>query len=104
MYINKRDDLNKIVYAIFITHFEKLQRIETPIVLLRLIRAIGYYPTAVYYNVIKSKMSLGKVFVLEGLKSFERILKANRYPEIFDLLSEIFSELITVMNVNDHIF
>lgn len=41
---------------------------------------IGYYPTAVYYNVIKSKMTMGKVFILEGLKAFEKILKANRYP------------------------
>ena len=92
------------MYAIFITHFERLQKIDQPIIVLRIIRTIGYYPTALYYNVIKTKMGLGKAFVLEGLKSFERILKANRYPEIFDLLSEIFTELIAVMNVSDHIF
>ncbi len=87
VYITKREDLNKIVYAIFITHFDKLQKTDTPIIILRMIRTIGYYPTAVYYNVIKTKMSLGKAYLLEGLKSFERILKANRYPEIFEVLS-----------------
>jgi hypothetical protein len=65
---------------------------------------IGYYPTTIYYHYIKSKMGLGKVFILEGLKSFERILKANRYPEIFDVLSEIFAELIAVMGIGDSIF
>jgi len=32
-------------------------------------------------------MSLGKVYILEGLQAFQRILKANRYPEIFEVLS-----------------
>jgi hypothetical protein len=44
---------------------------------------IGYYPTAVYYAFVKDNMAKGKVFLLEGLKTFERIMKANKYPEIF---------------------
>ena len=65
---------------------------------------VGYYPTAVYYPFIKVKMTESKVFVLEGLKSYERILKANKHPEIFALLSQVFEELLGMIAVNDSIF
>lgn len=62
--INKREDLHKVVYALLITHLSNFQQVENKIVLLRLIRMIGYYPTAVYYAFVKDNMAKGKVFLL----------------------------------------
>lgn len=41
--------MNKIIYAFFVTQFEGIIKINNPIVVLRIIRAISYYPTALYF-------------------------------------------------------
>lgn len=48
-------------------------------------------------------MNKGKVFIVEGIKSFERILKTNRYNELLSLLSTIFSKLMGVIRISDPI-
>lgn len=48
-------------------------------------------------------MNKGKVFIVEGIKSFERILKTNRYNELLSLLATIFSKLMGVIKISDPI-
>lgn len=56
--------MSRIIYAITTTHVNGLQKLSQPIEMVRLIRMIGYYPSAIYYDYIRSKMSLGKVYIL----------------------------------------
>lgn len=67
--INLREDMNKVVYAFFFTQFEALVKIDSPLVVLRIIRAISYYPSALYFLYIETHISRGGVFVLEGVKA-----------------------------------
>jgi hypothetical protein len=84
--INRREDMNKVVYAFFLTQFEALVRIESPIVILRIVRAIGYYPSALYFLFIETQMNRGKIFIIEGIKALERILRTNKFAELFQFL------------------
>lgn len=56
--------MNKVVYAFFLTQFEALVRLDSPLVILRIIRAISYYPSALYFLYIETQMTRGKAFVL----------------------------------------
>ncbi len=67
--INLRLDMNKVVYAFFLTQFEALVRLDNHLVILRIIRAISYYPSALYFLYIETQMARGKAFVLEGIKA-----------------------------------
>ena len=67
--INLRIEMNKVVYAFFLTQFEALVRIDSPLVVLRIIRAISYYPSALYFLYIETQMCRGKAFILEGIKA-----------------------------------
>lgn len=62
--VNCREDLSKVVYALFITHLEKFSNATSPVVILRIIRALGYYPTSLYYGFIKRSMGRGRAFIL----------------------------------------
>jgi hypothetical protein len=84
--INLRPDMNKVVYAFFLTQFEALVRLDSPLVILRIMRAISYYPSALYFLYIETQMSRGKVFILEGIKALERILRTNKFSELFQFL------------------
>ena len=48
-HINKRKDMQKVIHAFFLTQFELLIKIESPIVILRIIRTLSYYPSALYF-------------------------------------------------------
>jgi hypothetical protein len=84
--INLRSDMNKVVYAFFLTQFEALVRIESPLVVLRIMRCISYYPSALYFLYIETQMNRGKAFILEGVKALERILRTNKFSELFQFL------------------
>lgn len=56
--------MNKVMYAFFLTQFEALVRIESHIIILRIIRAIGYYPSALYFLYIETQMNRGNIFIL----------------------------------------
>jgi|LakMenEpi03Aug12_release.lakeMendotaPanAssembly.Ray.scaffolds.fasta_scaffold456342_1 hypothetical protein len=99
--INLRTEMNKVVYAFFLTQFEALVRIDSPIVVLRIMRAISYYPSALYFLYIETQMSRGKAFILEGIKALERILRTNKFSELFQFLSTIFIKLLAVVRVSD---
>jgi hypothetical protein len=99
--INMRSEMNKIVYAFFLSQFEALVRINSPIVILRIMRTISYYPSALYFLYIETQMSRGKVFILEGIKALERILRTNKFSELFQFLSTIFTKLLAVVHVSD---
>ena len=79
-YVNRRSDLSKLVSSFFISHVKNIIAIESHLVILRIMRAISYYPSAIYFLYIETQISMGKIFILEGIKSFERILKSNQYP------------------------
>ena len=66
-----------------------------------MMRAVSYYPSAIFFLYIEAQFSQGKVFIIEGIKSFERILKANKFPELLDLLAKILINLLDLMKVSD---
>lgn len=68
--IFKREDLSRIVYAFFVTQKDSLLKIENELIILRLIRTLGYYPTSIYYEFVHNQMQRGRVFILEGLNAF----------------------------------
>jgi hypothetical protein len=100
-FINRRPDMNKVVYAFFLTQFELLVKITSPIVILRIMRVVSYYPCALYFLYIETQMSRGKVFIIEGIKSLERILRTNKFAELFQFLATIFSKLLGVIQITD---
>ena len=100
-YVNRRHDLSKTVSTFFVSHFKKIIDLKSHLVILRIMRAISYYPSAIYFLFIETQLTMGRVFILEGIKSFERILKCNNYPELLNLLSSIFMNLMEVMKVGD---
>ena len=75
-----------MVYAFFLTQFEALVNINSPIVVLRLVRCVSYYPSALYFLYIETQMHRGKAFIVEGIKALERILRTNKFSELFQFL------------------
>lgn len=46
-------------------------------------------------------MSRGTPFIIEGLKAFERILKTNRFSELYTFLGGIFIKILGVIRISD---
>jgi len=80
VYINRRPDLGRLVSSFLVSHFQNLIAVQSHLVILRLMRTVSYFPSVMYFLYIESQFSQGKVFILEGIKSFERILKKNKHP------------------------
>ena len=78
VHFKKRSDLKSAITSFFADYYTILSLIQSPIVAIRLIRAVSYYSFTTYFPYIEAKMGLGKVFALEGIKSLERIIRANR--------------------------
>jgi hypothetical protein len=66
-------------------------------------RVISYYPCALYFLYIEKQICRGPVFVLEGVKSLERILRTNRFNELFQFIGNIIGKLMNVLKVTDPI-
>lgn len=64
VYINRRNDLSKLVGSFLVSHFHNLIDIKSHLVILRLMRAISYYPSAIYFLYIETQLNQGKVFIL----------------------------------------
>ena len=79
-YINRRGDLSKLVESFLASHFSSLIQIKSHLAILRIMRLVSYYPTSLFFVYIDSQFCHGKVFILEGIKCFERIIRTNRYP------------------------
>ena len=94
---------NKLIYGLFLTQFEAFLKIDHPLVVLRLIRAIGYYPSALYFLYIETQMNRGGVFITEGLKALERILRTNKFKDLFSFLGGIFIKIMKVVRITDPI-
>lgn len=100
-FINRRYDLLKLVNSFMSSHFAEIMRVKSHLTVLRIIRLISYYPSAIYFVYIESHFTEGKVFIIEGIKSFERIIKTNRYPELLGLLASIITRLMGVIKISD---
>lgn len=102
-FINKRYDLNRLVNSFLASHFPNILQVKSHLPILRIIRLVSYYPTAIYFVYIESHLTEGKIFIIEGIKSFERIIKTNRYPELLGVLGSIFMRLMGVIRIGDPI-
>ncbi len=102
-FANRRNDVSQIIYSLFITQYEVFSKINTPIVVLRLLRCIACYPSALYYSYIEHQIKKGRVFALEGLRCFEKIIRTNKYNELFKNLALIIANLIEFISVTDPI-
>lgn len=102
--LNCRQDLKVVITSILMTNCNTFTSIVDELVLVRMVRLIGYYPTAIYFSFIQKLMGYSKVFLCEGLAAFNRISKNKEYLEIFPLLHLVFAEIIDYIEVNDSIF
>lgn len=78
-YICRRQDIAHLIFAFFISQFEVLTKTTSIIIKLRLIRVISCYSISLYFPYIESLIRSSKVFVVEGLRSFEKIVRGNKY-------------------------
>jgi hypothetical protein len=102
-FINRRPDLQRLVSSFLVSHCNQILAITSHLVILRIMRAIAYYPSTMYFLYIETQMARGKIFILEGIKSFERIIKTNKYSELLELLSKIIINLMNSVRVSDPI-
>ena len=79
VYIKRRRDLNKTVSDFLVSFFPNIIKVQSNLVMLRVVRLTAYYPHSLYFYFIEATFSKGKVFILEGIKSFERIIRSNSY-------------------------
>lgn len=84
--MKNREDLKVVISSVIITNFNIFCKITDELVLLRLIRLIGYYPSALYFSFIEQCMGYSRVFTLEGLSCFERVSRNKKYLTIFPMI------------------
>ena len=101
-YANKRQDVEAI-YALLITQFQPLIKMNSPLVVLRLMRTISCYSIALYFDYIQESMKRGRVFVLEGIRCFERIIMTNQFKELNKLLATLMIKVLQNVSVTDSI-
>lgn len=90
--------------ALLLSQAQILSMQADEIVLSRLTRVIGYYPTAIYFAFIKNLMDKSRIFVLEGVCTFERISKNRAFMSVFPHINYVFEEIIDFIDVSDSIF
>lgn len=66
---------------------QHLRATPHPIVMLRLIRTISFFPSDGYFKYIENRMNRGELFMLEGINAFVRIHKYNDFPEVSKVIS-----------------
>ena len=103
-FVIRRSDLSRQLEGFLKSHMKSIIAVESHLVILRIIRTISYYPSAMYFLYVETQMGTGKAFILQGIKCFERILKSNRYPQLLQLLVKILKTLMGVIRISDPIF
>ena len=68
-----------MVDSIFMAFFSHFVTVTDPLLLLRLIRLVGYYPASIYFSFVRELMGRGRVYVLEGLLAFSKIANNEKY-------------------------
>jgi len=64
-------------------------------------RTISCFSVALYFSYIESQLSKGKVFLLEGIKCFEKIISTNRQADLINYLCKILEKVIESVNITD---
>lgn len=100
-HVNQRLDIGQVVYALLIAQFSQLSQCGHPLVALRLMRAISCYSVVLYFSYIEQQMDRGRVFLIEGLKCFARIIRNNKLNDLFESLSATMSHLISKVRISD---
>lgn len=88
--MDPRPDTKAIINSVLMTNFNTIYQITDELVLNRLIRLIGYYPNALYFNFIHKLMLQSRANLLEGLHCFDRISRNKVYLEVFPLMHMVF--------------
>lgn len=99
--ISRRPDVIQITLAFLITQFEALTSITSTLVVLRLMRTISCFSVTLYFSYIESQLSKGKVFLLEGIKCFEKIISTNRQADLINYLCKILEKVIESVSITD---
>lgn len=100
-YVYRRQDIGHLVYAFFISQFDVFQKTFSTIVILRLMRIVSCYSVSLYFKFIEDQIKKGKVFAIEGLKCFEKILQTNQFKELFSYLAKIMTNLVGEVSITD---
>ena len=62
--IRRRSDLMKLVTSFLGSQVNKIIKIESHLVILRIVRTVSYYPSAIYFMYIETQINQGKIFIL----------------------------------------
>lgn len=100
----KREDLKHIIISLIITNFNVIIEVEEDLVRARLIRLVGYYTSSIYFAFIQKLMPYSKVYFLEGMCTFEKILKNKTYLEMFPIMHLVYLGFVDLVSVTDTIF
>lgn len=85
-YIIRDRECCKIVNASLVTFSAYFTSITDELLMLRILRTIGYFPISIYFEFMKTTMSKGKVFIIEGLQAFSRIARNRDYLQQFPII------------------
>jgi hypothetical protein len=88
-------------YHLFANLFPKITAITSPIVLLRLVRALSHFPLIEYFGFVEAQMIKGRALMLEAIKFFEKIMKQSKFEEHIAKMESIFISLMKVISVSD---
>lgn len=92
------------MYAVLTSQARVFCQMNDDLLVARLIRLVGYYPQAIYFDYIQNKMRQSRTFLLEGSKSFERIMKNQDYVRTFPLMNKVMLSVIDLIDVSDSVF
>ena len=73
--VQLKHDALEVVFSILAVHTQTFQNFSDDLVICRLIRLIGYYPFASYFYWIQENMQKNGACFIEGLLTFQRIMR-----------------------------
>ena len=66
-------------------------------------RVMSCYSIALYFPFIEEQMKKGRIYILEGLRCFVRILSTNKFAELFPFLTKTMINVLNDVSVTDEL-
>ena len=88
--VQSKHEAVEIIYSILALQTQTFQTFSDELVICRLIRLIGYYPFASYFYWIQENMQKSRACFIEGLLTFQRIMRNKEYLKTFPMMYSVF--------------
>ena len=97
--MNKYQLDKKQILVLLMSHVHKISQLKDNLLLLRVARVIGYYPSSLFFNFLIELMGRSPLFIPECLCAFERISKNKEYIHSFQQIYQFFIKVVDFMEV-----